>query len=94
MNKLPTHRKILILKCLVEGMSIRSAARVADVSRNTVTKLLVDAGKACAEYQDRVLRDLPCSRIEVDEIWSLVYAKEKNVERARNAPPEAGDVWT
>ncbi len=94
MNTLPKHRKVLILKCLVEGMSIRSTARIADVSRNTVTKLLVDAGKACAAYQDRALRDLHCSRIQVDEAWCFVYAKEKNVARAKAAPAEAGDVWT
>ena len=94
MNTLPAHRKVLILKCLVEGMSIRSTARIADVSRNTVTKLLEDAGKACAAYQDRALRDLHCKRIQVDEAWCFVYAKEKNVPRAKSAPAEAGDVWT
>ena len=94
MNTLNTQTKTLILKCLVEGMSIRAVARIADVSRNTVTKLLIDAGKACADYQDKALRDLPCSRIEVDEIWSFVYAKQKNVPRAVAAPPKAGDVWT
>lgn len=94
MNTLPTHRKILILKCLTEGMSIRATARIANVSRNTVTKLLIDAGRACAKYQDEALRDLPCTRIEVDEIWSFIYAKEKNVPRAKSAPREAGDVWT
>ena len=94
MNTLPTETKTLILRCLVEGMSIRAVARVADVSRNTVTKLLIDSGKVCAAYQDKVLRDLPCRRIEVDEIWSFVYAKQKNVPRAKSAPPEAGDVWT
>ena len=94
MNTLPQHRKVLIIKCLVEGMSIRSTARIAEVSRNTVTKLIVDAGKACADYQDRVLRDLDCRRIQVDEAWCFVYAKEKNVPRAKAAPAEAGDVWT
>ncbi len=84
----------MILKCLVEGMSIRSTARIADVSRNTVTKLLVDAGKACAVYQDKALRDLNCNYIQVDEAWCFVYAKEKNVKRAKSAPAEAGDVWT
>ena len=53
-----------------------------------------DAGKACAEYQDKALRNLPCKRIQADEIWSFVYAKAKNVARAKNAPREAGDVWT
>lgn len=94
MNTLPAKTKTLIIKCLVEGMSIRSTSRIADVSRNTVTKLLVDAGKVCSEYQDRVLRNLPCTRIEVDEIWSFIYAKDKNVPTAKNPPRSAGDVWT
>ena len=94
MNTLPRHKKILILKCLVDGMSLRAVTCIADVSRNTVAQLLISAGKASAEAQDEMLRDLPCSRIEVDEIWSFVYAKERNVARAQGAPPQAGDVWT
>lgn len=94
MNTLPQHKRVLVLKCLVEGMSIRSTARIADVSRNTVTKLLIDAGKACGDYQAEVLHDLPCRRMEVDEIWAFVYAKERNVPRAKSAPVDAGDVWT
>lgn len=94
MNKLPLKTRVLILRCLVEGQSIRATARTADVSKNTVVKLLIDAGKACSAYQDRVLRDLPCKRVQVDEIWSFVYAKQKNVERAKAAPDGAGDVWT
>jgi len=94
MNTLPTKTKTLIIKCLVEGMSIRSTSRIADVSRNTVTKLLVDAGKVCSDYQDKALRNLNCTRIEVDEIWSFVYAKKKNVPTAKNPPHQAGDVWT
>ena len=94
MNTLPRKTKTLLLRCLVEGMSIRATARTAEVSKNTVAKLLQDAGKACAAYQDEALRGLTCRRIEVDEIWSFVYAKAKNVPRAKNAPLEAGDVWT
>ena len=94
MNKLPLKTRKLIIRCLVEGQSIRSTARTADVSKNTVTKLLINAGKACADYQDKALRDLPCRRIQVDEVWSFIYAKEKNVARAKSAPLEAGDVWT
>ena len=94
MNKLDPKKRKLIIRCLVEGQSIRATARTADVSKNTVTKLLVDAGKACADYQDKALRDLPCRRIQVDQIWSFVYAKEKNVVRAKAAPAEACDVWT
>ena len=75
-------------------MSVRFTARTADVSKNTVMKLLVDAGKACSAFQARTLRNLPCKRIQVDEIWSFVYAKQGNVPSAKNAPKEAGDVWT
>ena len=94
MNLLPEHKRVMILKCLVEGMSMRATARIVDVSKDTVNKLLIDAGKACLDYQDRTLRDLPCKRVEVDEIWEFVYAKQKNVPRAKHAPREAGDVWT
>ena len=75
-------------------MSICASARLCDVSKNTVAKLLRDASEVCAAYQDEALRGLNCGRVEVDEIWSFVYAKAKNVPRAKNAPPEAGDVWT
>lgn len=94
MNKLPPKTRALIIRLLVEGNSIRSTSRIADVSKNTVTKLLIEAGKVCADYQDRTLRDLPCRRIQVDEIWSFLYAKAKNVEAAKAAPEGAGDVWT
>ena len=94
MNKLDSKTRKLIIRCLVEGQGIRATARTAVVSKNTVSKLLIDAGKACAAYQDTTLRDLPCRRIQVDEIWSFIYAKEKNVARAKSAPAEAGDVWT
>lgn len=94
MNKLTTQKRAQILHMLVEGNSLRSTSRMADCSINTVTKLLVDAGKACAEYQHNALRNLTCKRIQVDEIWSFCYAKQKNVEKAKAAPEEAGDVWT
>lgn len=94
MNKLPSKTRALIIRLLVEGNSIRSTARIADVSKNTVTKLLIEAGKVCADYQDTTLRDLPCKRVQVDEIWSFVYAKAKNVDGAKAAPDGAGDVWT
>lgn len=94
MNKLDTKTRAMILRCLVEGNSIRATARLTDTSKNTVTKLLVDAGKVCSAYQDAAFRDLPCKRVQVDEIWSFVYAKAKNVEKAKAAPEDAGDVWT
>jgi IS1 family transposase len=94
MNKLPSDRRVQILGMMVEGMSIRAIARLTGASKNTIVKLLRDAGEACSDYQDRVLRDLPCKRIQVDEIWSFVYAKQKNVPTAKAAPEQAGDIWT
>jgi IS1 family transposase len=94
MNRLPTEKRVQILGMMVKGMSIRSIARLAGVSKNTIAKLLVDAGAACSEYQDRMLRELPCKRLQLDEIWSFVYAKAKNVRTAKAAPEIAGDIWT
>ncbi len=73
---------------------MRSISRVADVSINTVSGLLVDAGKACAEHHDCTVRNVTSKRIQADEIWSFCYAKQKNVATAKAAPEEAGDVWT
>lgn len=93
MNKLTTTQRALILTLLVEGNSLRAVSRITDVSINTVTKLLVDAGVACAKFQDSALRNLPCKRIECDEIWSFVGAKQKNVA-ADQRGTGIGDVWT
>jgi IS1 family transposase len=94
MNRLPIAKRTHILNLLVEGNSLRSASRIADVSINTVYKLAIDAGEACCAYQDRAFRNLPCKRIQLDEIWSFVYAKQRNVILAKAAPETAGDVWT
>src|SRR5665213_2138720 len=94
MNKLPTTTRVQILGMMVEGMSIRAITRLTGVSKNTVAKFLADAGNACADYQDRTLRDLTCRRIQVDEIWAFCYAKQKNVATAKAAPEKAGDIWT
>lgn len=94
MNKLPQHKRVMILSLLVEGSSMRSISRTVGVSINTVTKLLVDAGEACAAYHDEAVRDVNAKRVQCDEIWSFCYAKQKNVEKAKAAPDGAGDVWT
>ena len=94
MNKLGHAKRKMILSLLVEGSSMRSISRTVGVSINTVTKLLVDAGSACAAYHDATVRNVPSKRIQCDEIWSFCYAKERNVEKAKAAPEEAGDVWT
>ncbi len=79
---------------MVEGVSIRAIARLTGASKNTIVKLLADAGQACSDYQDRELRDLPCKRVQVDEIWSFVYAKERNVPDYLKGRFGYGDVWT
>ena len=94
MNKITTAKRVQILNMLVEGMSMRSVSRVAGVSINTVSNLLVEAGEACAAYHDEAVRDVHAGRVQCDEIWSFCYAKEKNVARAKAAPKGAGDVWT
>ena len=93
-NKLPLAKRVQILSMLVEGSSMRSISRVADVSINTVSALLVDAGKACAAHHDATVRGVRSKRIQADEIWSFCYAKAKNVATAKAAPDDAGDVWT
>lgn len=94
MNKLDRKTRTTILHLLCEGNSIRSISRITGASKNTVAKLLADAGKVCADFQDEALRNLKCARVQVDEIWSFVYAKKKNVPTAKAAPEGAGDVWT
>ena len=94
MNKLPLSKRIQILAMLCEGSSMRSISRVADVSINTVSKLLVEAGEACLSIHDETVRGVKASRIQCDEIWSFCHAKQKNVATAKAAPEGAGDVWT
>ncbi|MDX8528014.1 IS1 family transposase [Mesorhizobium sp. MSK_1335] len=94
MNKLPLQTRVQILSMLCEGSSMRSISRVADVSINTVSKLLVDAGKFCADLHDREVRNVTSKRIQCDEIWSFVGAKAKNVSTMKQPVEGAGDVWT
>src|SRR6266542_289040 len=92
MNRLSTEQRGRIVGCLVEGMSIRATVRVTGAAKNTVVKLLLDLGAACSEYQDGALQNLTCKRVEVDEIWAFVGAKQKNVKA--HHPEEWGDAWT
>lgn len=94
MNKLSTDDRARILHLLCEGSNIRAITRLTGASKNTVAKLLIDTGKACATYHDANVRDVKASRVQVDEIWSFTYAKQKNVATAKDAPEGAGDTWT
>lgn len=94
MNKLGLEKRAQILGLLVEGNSMRSITRLVGCSINTVTKLLEDVGQACSEYQDKAMRNLPCKRIQCDEIWSFCYSKEKNVSEENKGVLGHGDVYT
>lgn len=94
MNRLSLERQANIVAMIAAGNSLRSTSRMADVSINTVTKLLVDVGAACSAYQDRIFRDLRLKRIQCVEIWSFVYAKAKNVTPEMLERGYAGDMWT
>ncbi len=93
MNQLSREKRRLILHLLVEGMSIRSICRVLKVSKSAVTKLLVDGGKACQKYHDKKVRRLNSLVIQCDEIWSFIYAKDKNLHKCIAAPAWAGTTW-
>ena len=94
MNRMSIGNRATILKLLVHGTSLRSTSEITDASINTITKLLVAAGEACAAYHDATVRNVRSKRVQVDEIWSFTYAKQKNVARAKAAPEGAGDTWT
>ncbi len=94
MNRLPLSARAQIVVLLCEGNSLRATSRLADVSINTVTKLLVDVGTACQEYHDKHVRGVVSKRIQCDEIWSFVYAKQKNIPSRPGGTKGVGDVWT
>jgi IS1 family transposase len=94
MNKLAHAKRVQVLTLLCEGMSMRAASRVAGVSYNTVCSLLTDAGEACVAFHDEAVRGVKAKRVQCDEIWSFVYAKQRNVAAAKAAPEVAGDLWT
>jgi len=92
MNKLTHDKRVQIINLLVEGNSMRATARIADVAFNTVAKLFIETAQVCADYQDQTFRNLTCKKLQLDEIWSFVYAKAKNVPDGKRG--QAGDVWT
>lgn len=94
MNQLTREKRAQVIGCLVEGCSLRSTVRLTGVAKKTVSRLLVEIGTACKDYQDRTLRNLACRRVQVDEVWSFIYAKQKNVTEKMKEKPGVGDVWT
>ena len=94
MNRLTSEKRTQVLHMLCEGTSIRAITRITGASKNTIAKLIEDTGKICAEYHDQHVRGVASKRVQVDEIWSFTYAKQKNVPTAKAAPEGAGDTWT
>ncbi len=93
MKRLNSDLRAKVLHSLMEGMSIRATVRLFGVSKTTILKLIEDAGLAATWYQDRVFQSLNCRRLQADELWGFVHAKQKNVATAKKAPPNAGDAW-
>lgn len=94
MNRLSKDRQAQVVRCLVEGNSIRATVRITGVAKNTIVKLLADVGSACLDYQDEILRDLSLKRLQCDEVWSFCYSKAKNVPDELKGKFGYGDVWT
>jgi len=94
MNRLDPEKRIEAIAALVEGNSIRAVSRMTGIDRGTITNMLVALGAACAEYQDKALRNLPCQRIQCDEIWAFCYAKDKNVPVSKQGQFGFGSIWT
>ncbi len=94
MNRLDTKKRVQVLNLLLEGMAMSAIRRVTGVSINTISKLLKDAGEAAAAFHDEKVRGVRARRVQCDEVWSFIYAKQKNVPYAKAPPPGAGDAWT
>lgn len=94
MRRLDNETRSQVIRCLVEGTSIRATVRLTGVAKKTVMRLLFEIGEVCREYQDQAFRNLTCQRVQVDEIWSFCYAKAKNVPREHRGEFGFGDVWT
>lgn len=94
MNKLNREKQVQVINALVEGVGVNATSRMTGVAKNTILKLLADVGRACAEYQDRAMRDLKCRKLQADECWQFCYAKAKNVPAEKQGQFGYGDVWT
>ena len=94
MNKLSVDKKVAVISALVEGCSVRSTVRMTGVAKGTILRLLAEVGTACEEFHNTTVRNIPAKRVQIDEIWSFVGAKQKNVTEKMAAARICGDVWT
>ena len=92
MNRLSREKRAPVLRCLTDGMGVNATERTTGMAKTTILRRLLKAGEVCGDYHHKVMFNLPCRWVQVDEIWAFVYAREKNAPRVRSAP-FAGDVW-
>jgi IS1 family transposase len=94
MNRLKATERAQVIRCLIDGCSIRATTRISGAAKKTVLRLLREVGAVCEAYQDEVFRNLSCRKIQLDELWTWIYCKEKNrTEQIARANPDAGDIW-
>ena len=93
-NVLSTAKRVAVISALCEGNSIRATVRMTGAAKNTIVKLLVELAGVCQRYADKNLRNLPCKRLQLDEIWAFCYSKQKNVPTDKQGVFGYGDVWT
>jgi IS1 family transposase len=94
MNRLTNQSRLQVINCLIEGCSIRATVRMTGIAKKTAMRLLVEVGELCADYQDYAFRNLRCKRLQLDEMWSWIYCKDKNrTEEIARKCPDAGDIW-
>jgi hypothetical protein len=94
MNRLPAAERAKVINCLIEGCSLRSTVRLTGVAKKTVARILVETGEACAAYHDKIMRNLLCKVLQVDEVWSFTYCKEANVQEHLRGQDGIGDTRT
>ena len=94
MNKLTHEKRCAVVRCLVDGCSVRATVRITGVAKNTIQRFTRELGEACLDFQDKMLRNLTCKRIQCDEVWCFCYAKDKNLPDAMRGEPGVGSIWT
>ena len=94
MRRLSTEDRARIIHCLIEGCSLRSTIRMTGFAKKTVSRALTEVGAGCLEYHDKIMRNLPCKTIQVDEIWSFTYCKQANIPKGMEGYEGIGDTWT
>src|SRR5262249_9691430 len=94
MNKMSHEKRCAVIRCLVEGNSVRATVRITGASKNAIQRLTREIGEACLKFQDKMLRNLECKRMQCDEQWCFCYAKDRNLPDSMRGMPGVGSMWT